>query len=94
MAQTSTTQSSPRQSATIAVVGLGGIGSVIAGCLRHADRHDVVVCVRKPVAHLVLERPKDTVQVAFRALRDPAEATRVDWVLLCTKAHQVPSTAP
>ena len=44
--------------------------------------------------HLVLERPEDTVQVTFRALRDPAEATRVDWVLLCTKAHQVPSAAP
>jgi 2-dehydropantoate 2-reductase len=95
MAQPSTTQSSPRQErATIAVVGLGGIGSVIGGCLRHADRHDVVVCVRKPIERLVLERPKDTVQVAFRALVEPTEATRVDWVLLCTKAHQVPSAAP
>ena len=72
MAQASTTPSSPRQErATIAVVGLGGIGSVIAGCLRHADRHDVVVCVRKPIERLVLERPEDTVQVAFRALVSP-----------------------
>jgi 2-dehydropantoate 2-reductase len=88
-------QSSSRpERTTVAVIGLGSIGGVIGGCLRDADRHDVVVCIREPVEQLVVERPEGMVQVDLRALSDPAEAQRVDWVLLCTKAHHTPSTAP
>jgi 2-dehydropantoate 2-reductase len=77
----------------VAVVGLGSIGGVIAGCLRGADRHDVVVCVRRPVRRLILERPEGTIEMPVRALCDSAEAAPVDWVLLCTKTHQTPSAA-
>ncbi len=80
--------------ATIAVVGLGSIGGIIAAALRDAGRHGVVACVRSPIAHLTLERPDGTVEVAIRALTDPAEAAPVDWVLLCTKTHQTASAAP
>ncbi len=80
--------------ATIAVIGLGSIGGVIAAALRAADRHDVVACVRTMVDYLTLERPDDTVEVAIRALTNPADAVPVDWVLLCTKTHQTPSSAP
>jgi 2-dehydropantoate 2-reductase len=79
---------------TVAVIGLGGIGGVAAGCLHDAGRHDVVACARNPVERLVLERPEGTVEVPLRTLGNPADATRVDWVLLCTKAHQTPSAAP
>jgi 2-dehydropantoate 2-reductase len=80
--------------AAIAVVGLGSIGGIIAGSLYAAGRHDVIACVRTPIAHLTVERPNDTVEVAIRALTDPAEAAPVDWVLLCTKAYQTLATAP
>jgi 2-dehydropantoate 2-reductase len=80
--------------ATIAVVGLGSIGGIIAASLRAADRHDVVACVRKPLDHLTLERPSGTVEVKLRALTDPAEATPVQWVLLCTKTYHTASAAP
>src|ERR1700676_2033092 len=86
--------SSPSPRSTIAVVGLGSIGGIAAGCLRDADRHDVIACVRNPLDRLVLERPEGTVDVPLRALTDPALAARVDWVLLCTKGHQTPSAAP
>jgi len=79
---------------TIAVVGFGSIGGVVAGSLVGAGRHDVVVCVRQPLERLIVERPSDTIEVPIRALTDPAGAAPVDWVLLCTKAHQTPSTAP
>jgi len=86
---------SPRQEgSTVAVIGLGGIGGGAAGCLRDADRHDVIACARKPLDRFVLERPGRTVELPLRILADPAEATRVDWVLLCTKGHQVPSATP
>lgn len=79
---------------TVAVIGLGSIGGAIAGSLRQADRHDIVVCARKPLQRLILERPEGTVDVSIRAITDPAEAGPVDWVLLCTKAQQTPSCAP
>ncbi len=78
---------------TIAVVGLGAIGGILAGCLRAADRHDVVACVRAPLARIVVERPEDRVDLPLAALTEPAAAEPVDWVLLCTKAQQSASTA-
>lgn len=78
---------------TIAVVGLGAIGGIVAGCLRAADRHDVIACVRTPVSKIIVERPEDRVELPLEALTDPAEAQPVDWVLLCTKAQQSASTA-
>jgi len=80
--------------ATIAVVGLGSIGGIIAASLRAADRHDVVACVRKPLDRLTLERPSGTVEVALRTLTDPAAATPVQRVLLCTKTYHTESAAP
>ncbi len=86
-------QTTPQQ-ATVAVIGLGSIGGVVAGCLRHADRHDVVACVRQPIERLTVERPEGTVEVALRAVTDPQAASPVDWVLLATKAHHTASAAP
>jgi 2-dehydropantoate 2-reductase len=80
--------------AKIAVVGLGAIGGVIAGSLAALRRHDIVVCVRSPISRLVVERPADTVEIPIRALTEPAAAEPVDWVLLCTKAHQTPAAKP
>lgn len=78
----------------IAVVGLGAIGGVVAAELAALGRHDVVVCVREPLQRLSVQRPQGTLDLPIRALTDPAQATPVDWVLLCTKAHQTASVAP
>ena len=78
---------------TVAVIGLGSIGGVVAGCLAQADRHDLVVCVRQPLERLRLEGPDGTADLAVRALTDPALAGAADWVLLCTKTHQTQSAA-
>jgi 2-dehydropantoate 2-reductase len=78
---------------TVAVVGLGGIGSAAAAALCHADAHDVVACARRPIDRLTLERPEGTVSARIRTLTDPADAAPVDWVLMCTKAHHTPSCA-
>jgi len=79
---------------SVAVIGLGSIGGVAAGCLSDAGRHDVVACARRPIERLVVERPEGTVDVALRTLTDPAQADPVDWVLLCTKAQDTASAAP
>lgn len=79
---------------TVAVVGLGNIGAAIAGSLCDANRHDIIACTRRPMPRLILERDEGTVEVPLCALTDPAQARPVDWVLLCTKAHQTPAVAP
>jgi 2-dehydropantoate 2-reductase len=88
----SSARSSDRK--TIAVVGLGSIGGIIAGLLRAVDRHDVTACVRRPLEHLVVERAEGVIDVLLRTLTDPHHAEPADWVLLCTKAHDTPSSAP
>jgi 2-dehydropantoate 2-reductase len=80
--------------ATVAVIGLGSIGGVVAGCLRDADRHDILACARRPLDRLTVERPEGDVTVALRTLTDPGDAAPVDWVLLCTKAHETVSAGP
>jgi 2-dehydropantoate 2-reductase len=90
--------SPPQHRQTVAIVGLGGIGGGVAGILGAAGRHDVIACVRQPIGHLVLERPDGgamtTADVPLRVLTDPVHAAAVDWVLLCTKAHDTASAAP
>jgi 2-dehydropantoate 2-reductase len=78
----------------VAVVGLGSIGGVAAGCLAMAGRHDVVACVRRPIDKLTFEHPGGTAELPLRALTDPVQAKPADWVLLCTKAHQTETAAP
>ena len=78
----------------IAVIGLGSIGGIVAGCLHDAGRHDIVACTRRPVDRLTLERPDKTVQAPLRTLTDPSTAAPVDWALVCTKVQQTPSIAP
>jgi 2-dehydropantoate 2-reductase len=80
--------------ATVAVVGVGGIGGVAAATLGAADRHNVIVCTRRALPTLALERPEGDVALSLRSLANAANAPVVDWVLLCTKAHQTDSAAP
>ncbi len=87
-----------KQRQSVAVLGLGSIGGVVAGCLAAAGRQDVVACTRRPIATLTLERPQagamTAIDVPLRALGDPAQAKPADWVLLCTKAYQTASARP
>jgi len=80
--------------ATVAIIGLGSIGGVIAGLLCALDRHDVLACVRHPVERLTVEQPDGAIEVPIKTLTDPTEAEPRDWVLLCTKAYDTPSIAP
>jgi len=89
-----TTSTPPPRRLTIAVIGLGSIGGVAAGCLAALGRHDVIACVRKPIEKLTLEQPGGAVELPLRALTDAAQAEVVDWVLLCTKTYQTEAAAP
>jgi 2-dehydropantoate 2-reductase len=76
----------------IAVVGAGAIGSVVASLLQSAG-HDVVLCVRRPLPKLTVETPDGVVRVHAKVLTDPTQAGPVDWVMVATKAYDVPAAA-
>jgi 2-dehydropantoate 2-reductase len=90
----STSSEKTQRRSTVAIVGLGSIGGVAAGCLVAAGRHDVIACVRAPIERLTLDAPDGTVELPLAALTDPAQAKPADWVLLCTKTHATASAAP
>lgn len=78
--------------ARIAIVGVGAIGSVVAALLEEAG-HEVLLCVRRPLPELTVERASGSVRVGARRLLSPAEAAPVDWILVATKAYDVPAAA-
>lgn len=67
----------------------------MAGCLAAADRNDVIVCTRQPIARLTLESPSGVAELPLATLTDPANVAQpADWVMLCTKTHQTATAAP
>jgi 2-dehydropantoate 2-reductase len=79
--------------ARIAIVGVGAIGSVIAALLQQTGRHEVVLCVRRPLTGLTVETPDGPVAVRATVVTDSAEAPAVDWILVATKAYDVAGAA-
>jgi len=77
---------------SIAVVGVGAIGGAVAAALGDAG-HAVRLCVRTPFERL--ERAMDGVkhEYAHPVETRPEAMGPVDWVLLCTKAHQTEGAA-
>ncbi|HZY73464.1 MAG TPA: 2-dehydropantoate 2-reductase [Edaphobacter sp.] len=77
--------------ARIAIIGVGAIGGVIAALLRQAGRHDLTLCVRRPLESLTVETPEGPVRiragVEAAVAADPAEVSAVDWVIVATKAY-------
>lgn len=80
--------------AKIAIVGAGAIGCVVGAALLDAG-HDVCFCVHKPFARLAVNKRNEAVKAYSVPLHiRPAAVGEIDWMLLCVKAHQVPSAAP
>ncbi|MDE1175931.1 MAG: 2-dehydropantoate 2-reductase [Edaphobacter sp.] len=91
--------------ARIAIVGAGAIGAVAASLLQAAGGHELALCVRRPLAGLVVEttavgmssrveeeiRPETAVKASIWT--QPEEASPVDWVLVATKAYDVEAAA-
>jgi len=77
----------------IAIVGVGAIGSVVAALLEKTGRHEVTLCVRRPLPELVVEYGDERHLVRARRIVSPEEALPVDWVLVATKAYDVAGAA-
>ena len=79
--------------ARIAIVGVGAIGGVVAGLLQSAGRHELVLCVRRPLREVVVETPGGEMLLDATIVANPDDAPAVDWVMVATKAYDVAGAA-
>ena len=90
--------------ARVAVVGVGAIGGVVATLLQSAGRHELVLCVRRPLKELVVETPalglrsdmteiRPEMRIEATILTQPEEAQPVDWIVVATKAYDAAGAA-
>jgi 2-dehydropantoate 2-reductase len=78
---------------SIAVIGMGGIGGVVASCLELSGRHRIVVCARRSAGAVSIEQPEGTHCLTLDVVTDFQHADHVDWILLCTKAQDTASAS-
>jgi len=78
---------------TIAIIGPGAIGGVLAAWLGQDPDHAVTVCARTPFDRLEVETPTGVITARPRVVTDPADARPADWVLIATKAYDAESAA-
>ncbi|MDQ2667505.1 MAG: 2-dehydropantoate 2-reductase [Gemmatimonadota bacterium] len=78
---------------TIAIIGPGAIGGILAAWLAQDPTNDVTVCARTSFDHLEIETPTGTITARPRVLTSVVAASPVDWVLITTKAYDAVVTA-
>jgi 2-dehydropantoate 2-reductase len=81
--------------ARVAVVGVGAIGATAAAAVQSAGGHELLLCGRRALDGVVVERPDGSaVEVDAPLLTDPVRVDApADWVLLTVKAHQTRGAA-
>jgi 2-dehydropantoate 2-reductase len=81
--------------ARVAVVGVGAIGAAAAAAVQSAGGHELLLCGRRAIERIVVERPDgSSVDVDAPLLTDAGRVDApADWVLLAVKAHQTQGAA-
>ncbi len=78
---------------SIAIVGPGAVGGVLAGRLTKAGRASLELCVRSAFQGLTVDLVDGAVLVTAPVLTQPAQASPVDWVIVTTKAYDAAGAA-
>ena len=78
---------------TIAIIGPGAVGGVVAGWLTKRGGHDLTLCVRRATGALRVELAGGAVMLPPTAIMDPLRGRPVDWVLVTTKAYDAAAAA-
>ena len=78
---------------TIAIVGPGAIGGILAAWLAQDPANSVTVCARTPFDRLEVETPSGPIVATPRIVSDVTDAGPVDWVLVTTKAYDTAGAA-
>lgn len=89
----------PAPNRSIAVVGAGAIGGLVAAELRAAG-HAVTLCVRRPIERLVVTRDRDPRDLAVGAehgliaATSPDDVDTVRWAIVTLKGQDSEAAAP
>lgn len=83
----------PASAPTIAVIGAGGVGAVLAAELVTGG-HRVTLCARTPFESLLLESADVRREIAVPISTDPAAQPVADVVVLATKVGDTQAAAP
>jgi 2-dehydropantoate 2-reductase len=78
---------------TIAIIGPGAIGGILAAWLAQDPAHTVTVCARTPFDRLDVETPEGRIAASPRVVTEPSDARPADWVLVATKAYDAERAA-
>lgn len=76
---------------TVAVVGLGAVGTAFAASLAEAG-HEVVACGRRPLERIEITDERGTRAYPVGWAGSPEDAGPVPFVVLATKIHDTPAT--
>lgn len=79
--------------ASIAIIGPGAVGGVMAGWLTQRGGHELTLCARRQLGEVLVELTTGSVRLAANVLTDPAQGKPVDWVLVTTKAYDAAGAA-
>src|SRR5271170_5703325 len=77
---------------SVAVIGGGGVGGLIAAAAQSAG-HDTVLCIRTPFPALEIRTGEDVRQIPVRIATDPESERPTNWVLVATKIQDTPNAA-
>lgn len=78
---------------TITIIGPGAIGGTVAAWLTQDKANQISICARTSFDRLQLDTPEESLVVMPQVFTSPEEVTGADWVLIATKAYDVPATA-
>jgi 2-dehydropantoate 2-reductase len=81
------------QRTSIAVIGMGGIGGVVASCLQLAEGYRVIVCARHNAEGVTLEQLRGTQRLTLDIVTSPLLVDHVDWIVVCTKTQDTASAS-
>lgn len=78
----------------IAIIGPGAIGGTLAAWLNIPANNEIFICARSSFQILSVDTPFGKLESTPTVFTDSAQATQVDWVVVTTKAYQIPSIEP
>lgn len=78
---------------TIAIIGPGAIGGVVAAALHRGGGHELTLCARRAVGTLTVDLLGEVETFTPKVLTEPAQARPVDWVFVTTKAYDCAGAA-
>lgn len=82
-----------RPETSIAIIGPGAIGGIVATRLANTDGLSVVLCGRSPVGKITVCSDEGELSAELEELRLGGDARPVDWIVVATKVYQSAAAA-